>query len=68
MGFDIPRGGRILSKGDMLGPAELGLLSTAGVAKVTMIEQSLILLVLTLGLLIGSLIIPLDSSIFHLPM
>ena len=34
VGFDIPRGGLILSRGDFLGPAELGLLATAGVTKV----------------------------------
>lgn len=42
VGFDIPRGGRILSKGDMLGPAELGLLSTAGVAKVSVFRKPVV--------------------------
>eukprot|EP00795_Rhopilema_esculentum_P002765 gene2765-987_t len=42
VGFDIPRGGRILSQGDVLGPAELGLLSTAGVTKVNVYRKPVV--------------------------
>ena len=35
VGFDISKGEKILSRGDLLGPAELGLLATAGVQEVT---------------------------------
>lgn len=36
VGFDIAQGQQILSKGDMLGPAELGLLASVGVTQVAL--------------------------------
>ena len=34
IGFDIPSGETVLSKGEQLGPSELGLLATVGVVSV----------------------------------
>lgn len=34
VGFDIAQGEKVLSSGDILGPAELGLLASVGVTKV----------------------------------
>eukprot|EP00112_Aurelia_sp_Birch-Aquarium-sp1_P018619 Seg4460.2 transcript_id=Seg4460.2/GoldUCD/mRNA.D3Y31 product=Gephyrin protein_id=Seg4460.2/GoldUCD/D3Y31 len=42
VGFDIPRGGLILSRGDFLGPAELGLLATAGVTKASIFRKPVV--------------------------
>ena len=39
VGFDIGKGERILSRGDLLGPAELGLLATAGVLEVILFKK-----------------------------
>ena len=42
VGFDISKGEKILSRGDLLGPAELGLLATAGVQQVVKLYAMLI--------------------------
>ena len=42
VGFDISKGEKILSRGDLLGPAELGLLATAGVQEVVKLYVMLI--------------------------
>ena len=39
IGFDITKGERVLSAGDRLGPAELGLLATVGVTKVKVYQR-----------------------------
>lgn len=39
VGFDIAKGERVLSAGDRLGPAEIGLLATVGVTKVKVYEK-----------------------------
>ena len=42
VGFDIAKGERVLSAGDRLGPAEIGLLATVGVTRVKAYQKPLI--------------------------
>ena len=42
VGFDIAKGERVLSAGDRLGPAEIGLLATVGVTWVKVYQKPLI--------------------------
>ncbi|XP_028398676.1 gephyrin-like [Dendronephthya gigantea] len=39
VGFDIGKGEKILSKGDLLGPAEMGLLATAGIQELSVYKK-----------------------------
>ena len=42
VGFDIAKGERVLSAGDRLGPAEIGLLASVGVTSIKVYQRPLI--------------------------
>ena len=42
VGFDIAKGERVLSAGDRLGPAEVGLLAAVGVTSVKVYEKPIV--------------------------
>ena len=42
VGFDITKGERVLSAGDRLGPAEIGLLASVGVISIKVYQRPLI--------------------------
>ena len=42
VGFDIAKGERVLSAGDRLGPAEIGLLASVGVISIKVYQRPLI--------------------------